>query len=299
MQGLPKALGRCAVVGVPVLGLLVALGPAAGASTANVRSHYRHYTGHALASAKSNLERMLKNWHGVDSWKGDKGLAGAKASANSSTVHALTDVDSTNWAGYADTGTGFTKVVGKWVEPTASCPATGSPLAAFWVGIDGFTSDSVEQDGTIIECSNGTASYFDWWELFPTNAVQVVNQVNPGDTIIASVTRTGDSYTLSVTDSTTTSDSFSTTQTSAGDDNDSAEWIAEAPSGNNGVEALAPFGVWREYNASVSTTAATGDIPSFTDDEITMADSSGNVEAQPSGLNFWGGRFNVTFKSST
>jgi hypothetical protein len=298
MQGLPKALGRCVAVGVPVLGLLVALGPAAGASTANTRSHYKHYTGRALASAKSNLEHMLKNWHGVDSWKGSYGLAGAKASADSKAVHALTKVQSTNWAGYADTGTGFTRVVGKWVEPTASCPATGSPLAAFWVGIDGFTSDSVEQDGTIIECNNGTASYFDWWEMFPSNAVQVVNQVNPGDTIIASVVRSGDSYTLSVTDSTTTSDSFTTTQTSAGDADSSAEWIAEAPSGSTGVEPLAPFGVWKEYNASVSTTTKTGDIPSFTDDEITMADSSGTVQAQPSGLNLYGGRFNVTFESS-
>ena len=58
----------------------------------------------------------------------------------------------------------------------------------FWVGIDGFTSGSVEQDGTLIECSGGRAFYFTWWEMFPTNSIQVVgSSVRPGDAISASV----------------------------------------------------------------------------------------------------------------
>jgi hypothetical protein len=298
MQGLPKALGRCAAVGVPVLGLLMALGPAAGASTANVTSHNGHYTAQALASAKSNLQRMLKGYHGVDSWKGDNGLAGAKASANSNSIRALTKVQSTNWSGYADVGKPFSKVSGTWTEPTATC-GSGTSLAAFWVGIDGFSSQSVEQDGTIIECDGGQAFYFDWWEMFPTNAVQIENTVNPGDTISSSVSRSGDSYTLTVTDSTTPSDSFTTTQTSSGDANSSAEWIAEAPSGSSGVEPLSNFGVFKLRSAKVTNVTKSGVISSFSDDQITMVDSSGTVEAQPSGLNAAGNWFKVTFESST
>jgi hypothetical protein len=304
MQGLPKALGRCAAVGVPVLGLLMALAPAAGASTASDTGWHGHHPSHghysaqALASAKSGLQRMLKSWHGMDQWKNDHGLAAAKASSNANGIEALTQVQSSNWSGYADTGTGFTKVTAQWTEPTAKCTSTSS-LAAFWVGIDGFASDSVEQDGTIIECSGGQAFYFDWWELFPTNAVQVVNSVNPGDAISASVVRSGTSYKLSVTDSTTTSDSFSTTQMCSSCANSSAEWIAEAPSGSSGVEPLSNFGVFKLHNATVGTTSKSGDIISFTDDEITMVDSAGTVEAQPTSLAPLGGRFNVTWKSST
>jgi hypothetical protein len=42
------------------------------------------------------------------------------------------------------------------------CGRTTS-LAAFWVGIDGYSSDTVEQDGTIIESYEGTVYYYDWW----------------------------------------------------------------------------------------------------------------------------------------
>ena len=298
MQGLPKALGRCAAVGVPVLGLLMALGPAAGASTANVTHTHGHYTAQALASAKSQLQHMLKNWRGMDSWKNDNGLASAKSSAGSSAIHALTKVQSTNWSGYADLGKPFTKVSGTWTEPTGTC-GSGTSLAAFWVGIDGFSSDSVEQDGTIIECDGGTAFYFDWWELFPTNAVQVVNSVNPGDTITSSVSRSGTNYTLTVTDSTTPSDSFTTTQSCTSCVNSSAEWIAEAPSGSTGVEPLSNFGVFKMRNAKVSNVTKSGVISSFSDDQITMIDSSSNVEAQPSGLSTAGNWFKVTWERST
>ena len=51
---------------------------------------------------------------------------------------------------------------------------SATSLAAFWVGIDGYSSSSVEQDGTLVECYRGTAYYYTWWEMYPTNAIQVV-----------------------------------------------------------------------------------------------------------------------------
>jgi hypothetical protein len=70
----------------------------------------------------------------------------------------LTPGTSTNWSGYADTGSNFTEVNGSWVEPSVTCSGTTTALVAFWVGLDGYTSDSVEQDGTLIECYEGTAT---------------------------------------------------------------------------------------------------------------------------------------------
>ncbi len=58
-------------------------------------------------------------------------------------------------------------------RPAASCTSTTS-LAAFWVGIDGYSSGSVEQDGTLVECYRDVAYYYTWWEMYPTNAIQVV-----------------------------------------------------------------------------------------------------------------------------
>ena len=82
-----------------------------------------------------------------------------------------------HWSGYADTGKGFSSVAGKWKEPKISGCSASSPLEAvvFWVGIDGFNNQTVEQDGTAAVCGGGNpVTYFTWWEMFPTNTIQFV-----------------------------------------------------------------------------------------------------------------------------
>jgi Peptidase A4 family len=222
-----------------------------------------------------------------------------KVHSRSTGIKGLSQVVSGNWSGYADTGSSFSHVAASWTEPTAaSCSRRTTSLAAFWVGIDGYSSSSVEQDGTLIECYEGTAYYYDWWEIYPENDVQVVNDVNPGDSISAVVTRSGSSYTMAVTDSTHSGDSFSTTQSYSGAADSSAEWIAEAPSGSSGVEPLTDFGTWNDTGSAVTEGSTAGTISSFTDDEITMESSSGAVEAQPGSLNSSGNAFSVAWKSS-
>jgi len=215
-------------------------------------------------------------------------------------VSGLTQVTSTNWSGYADTGSAFSAVSATWTEPTPSCSGSRTTsLAAFWVGIDGYSSSSVEQDGTLIECYRGSTYQYTWWEIYPENDIQVVGEsLAAGDAITASVTRSGTSYTLKVTDSTHTANSFSTTQTYASAANSSAEWIAEAPSGSSGVEPLAKFSTWTSANSDVTEGSTSGVISSFTDDEITMDTSSGATEAQPSALNSSGNSFSVTWVRS-
>jgi Peptidase A4 family len=275
----PRLLACSLAACAPVLGLVIAVAPGASAASSPASAHAR-----ALAAARAAIRHLSVGQHATD-----------HAVGHASRFKALTQVQSTNWSGYADTSTTFSTATGNWTEPSVSCTSRTS-YAAFWVGIDGFTSGSVEQDGTLAECSGGSAFYFTWWEMYPTNAIQVVgSSVQPGDSISASVVRSGTSYTLKVTDSSHSANSFTTTQSCSGCANSSAEWIAEAPSGSRGVLPLANFHSWTLSGATVNS----GVISSFTDDEITMIDSSGRVKAQPGALNGSGNGFSVTWVRST
>ena len=277
-----RLLSAALVACVPVLGLVMAVGPAAGASTAGAHpaQHAR-----AAAAARAALTRLMVGQHGTDH----------RVPGHHPRIKGLSQVQSGNWSGYADTGATFSTATGHWTEPSVSCGSQTS-LAAFWVGIDGYSSSSVEQDGTLAECYQGSAYYYTWWEMYPSNAIQVVGStLRPGDGVTASVVRSGGSYTLKVTDSSRSGDSFSTTQSCSSCANSSAEWIAEAPSGSSGVEPLAHFSTWTESGATVNS----GVISSFTDDEITMVDSAGRVKAQPGPLNGSGNGFSVTWERSS
>jgi Peptidase A4 family len=274
----PRLLSYSLAACAPALGLVIAVAPSTSAAASHMSPHAR-----ALAAARAELRRLHVGQHATD-----------HAVGHASRVRGLTQVQSTNWSGYADTSSTFTTVTGSWTEPAVTCGSRGTD-AVFWVGIDGFTSGSVEQDGTFAECSGGSAFYFTWWEMFPTNAIQVVgSSVVPGDSITSSVVRSGTSYTLKVTDSTHPANSFSTTQSCSNCANSSAEWIAEAPSSGT-VLPLANFGTWTLNNATVNS----GTISSFPDDEITMVDSRGRVKALPGPLSSSGNSFQVTWERST
>jgi hypothetical protein len=275
---------------------MMGLGTAAGASTTSAAPANSAATNSAAATAaaKGAIEHLLIGQHGTNH------AVSRSAPSARSAVKGLTQVDSTNWAGYADTGSSFSKVSASWTEPTPSCSSDAEQLAAFWVGIDGYSSSSVEQDGTLIECYEGSTYQYTWWELYPTNDIQVVGEtVAAGDRITASVVRSGTSYTLAVTDSTHTADSFSTTKTSSGDADSSAEWIAEAPSSGSSIYPLAHFSTWTASNASATEGSTTGTISSFADDELTMIDNSSHVKAQPGSLNSGGNSFAVTWERSS
>jgi hypothetical protein len=280
----PRLLARVLMVSGPALALLLAMSPAAGASTTP-----KPAAAQAAQVARQALRHLSVGQHAADH----------RVSRPSLRVKGLSQVQSTNWSGYADTGSGFSTVTGSWTEPGVSCTSTTS-LAAFWVGIDGYSSSSVEQGGTLIECYRGAAYYYTWWEMYPTNAIQVVGStLHAGDSITASVVRSGTSYTLKVTDSSRSADSFSTTQTCSGCANSSAEWIAEAPSGSSGVYPLSDFRSWTELGATVKAGSTSGVISSFTDDELTMINSSGATKALPGALNSSGNGFGVTWERSS
>jgi hypothetical protein len=116
---------------------------------------------------------------------------------------------------------------GRTVVPTATCPS-GDQYAAFWVGLDGYSSDTVEQTGTDSDCDgNNNPSYYAWFEFYPNPSYEVMS-VNPGDVISASVVYSSGEFTVTLIDK-TTGLGFRTSSKVAGAQRSSAEWIAEAP----------------------------------------------------------------------
>jgi hypothetical protein len=153
--------------------------------------------------------------------------------------------DSTNWSGYAVLGSSFTSAYGSWTVPAADCSGVrGDQYAAFWVGLDGYSSSTVEQTGTLSDCDGRSPSYAAWYEFYPAGLVEINLSIKPGDHISASVVYNGNNkFTVTIED-VTTGKSFSRSSTVSGAARSSAEWIAEAPCCTNsgGILPLADFG---------------------------------------------------------
>jgi Peptidase A4 family len=288
----PRRFLLCCIAAiVPAAGMLAATAATAGAQTTTAVTARPSASAAAVALAKAAIEKLAV---GQQPLNHRVGVISPPAK-----LKGLTNVESTNWSGYADTGSSLSNVSASWTEPSATC-GRSEQLAAFWVGIDGYSSDSVEQDGTLIECYGGTAYQYTWWEMYPTNDIQVVGEtLAAGDAITSAVTRSGTSYTLTVTDSTNPADSFTETESCSSCANTSAEWIAEAPSSSTSVYPLADFRSWTASNASVTEGSTSGVISSFTDDEITMVDSAGRTKALPGSLNSSGNSFSVSWERAS
>src|SRR6516225_3566948 len=101
---------------------------------------------------------------------------------------------STNWSGYAVAETAkdsVSAVSGSWTVPTVSTKST-SGYSADWVGIDGYSSNTVEQLGTEEDTAyssqrDGTPQYYAWIEMYPGPSWIIPDVVKPGDAINASV----------------------------------------------------------------------------------------------------------------
>ena len=235
-----------------------------------------------------------------------------------------TAVQSANWGGYADTNDTYGSVASSWVEPTVKCSSGGGGLtgllggtglggllggpttaSAFWVGLDGYSSTSVEQLGTDSDCVSGKPSYYAWYEMYPKPSVPLASPdvVSPGDHMTAMVASNaaGTSFVLMIKDA-TANWTFSTTQSGSGFARSSAEVIAEAPSSCNvlfcGEVPLADFGRV-DYTGSslIDTAGRRGSLSAFDANEITMV-KNGTTLATPSSLSADGTSFSMTWDKS-
>jgi hypothetical protein len=198
------------------------------------------------------------------------------------------EAESTNWSGYAGTTGTYTSVSASWTEPTGTCKS-GDQYSAFWVGLDGYSSSTVEQTGSEVDCAGRTAEYYAWYEAYPAGSEDYSNTVKPGDHFNASVTYEGSNKFALYIDDTTQKWSHDTTVTVSGAARSSAEVIIEAPccTESGGILNLTDFGTVN-ITGSEANGAAIGNAGGLT--EIIMIDSEGrdrdSVSSLSGGENF-------------
>ena len=247
-----------------------------------------------LTEARTALVKYLRHDH-PQAWLVRTGHAHS--------IKGVTATGSFNWSGYADTSATnqtFTKVSGAWTTPSVTCSAEDQ-ITSDWVGLDGFSSGTVEQLGTISWCFQSTPTYFTWYEMFPAGTVEVGTALKPGDKIAASVTRTGTSYALKLTDSTTAGNNISVTKTCALATclDTSAEWISERPSFSIGIVPQAHYNAFKLTSGSVTASGKTTTIGAGPGvNAITMIDATQTYNLNTvSGLT-GGNTFSTTWKNS-
>jgi hypothetical protein len=219
--------------------------------------------------------------------------AGAAADA----IGNVRTVGSANWAGYAvqRSGVKFKAIKATFFVPFLNCAVTpgNTPPGDFsshWVGLDGFGSTTVEQDGIEADCSGGSASYHAWREVYPRPEQPFSMTIRPGDSITASVkfSKSSGKYRMEVRDNTRgTHDTARQRCTGSSCKRSSAEVISEAPTVGGSLAALADYGALSYAGISIKGAGRTGGIKSshWSRVKIVQVDSGHNILAIPTALN--------------
>ena len=213
-------------------------------------------------------------------------------------------VQSTNWSGYAVTGSGFTEALASWIVPKVDCSKTFNGYAAQWVAIDGFPITLTQElIGTDSGCFGGEPGYDAYYDFYPFDGGEILNMtVSPGDKMSATVSYDGSQFTLSMTDR-TTGVHFSKTESVLLAPRSSAEWIVEETSYPGGLPDFTRTSFGDDYTDVKNTNWAkdsttTGPISDFGTrvQEITMVSGTGTTKAVPTALSSDGSSFKVIWK---
>lgn len=156
------------------------------------------FTGSALAAGTTHAAApAARSAHLVPG-----GLFRPAPGAQGAQVGGRSIVYSGNWSGYAVTGSTFKTATASWTQSAATCTSgDGQTDMSPWVGIDGYSSSTVEQTGSSADCSGAKVSYYAWYEMYPANVIVISRTVKPGDKFTGTVTHTsGTSYTLVLKD---------------------------------------------------------------------------------------------------
>ena len=221
-----------------------------------------------------------------------------------------TALKANNWSGYADVACStcaIRYIATSFTVPSVNCAKSpDGSFAGIFAGLDGITSQTVEQVGVEAGCSGGTASYAAFYEMFPNPPVSF-SGISPGDAISLSVyfNSATHHWQLTLTD-VTTGGTIATAQACPSGSscrNSSAEVIAEAPSSSTGtILPLVDFGQLNHVAIAVTSLNGThGAMASnglWTTDSITMVSSAGKTLAQP-GPVYGGQAFQDTWKAAS
>src|ERR1017187_4129912 len=129
--------------------------------------------------------------------------------------------------GYAVTGVTYTSTTADWAMPAMICTTRGT-YVAIWTGLDGYSSDTVEQIGAEAYCSGATPGYFSWRDLYAGAPVDFSKTLKPGDSLQASVTFKSSKFTLTLHD-VTQGWTQTVTKALSGAARSSAETVVQVP----------------------------------------------------------------------
>jgi hypothetical protein len=224
--------------------------------------------------------------------------------------------DSTTWAGYVVAAAEYsvTSVQAEWVQPSfhGSCAALyNASSVAFWVGVDGWGSNTVEQIGTEIDCTSvlwiQDVSIYAWYEFYPESSVTISMTIHPGDEVIAEaayLATATPTFALSIVD-VTTGHSFAVFKTGFVAERTSAEWIVESPELCHiygcSTAPLPDFGTIHFSLAYATISGRSDSISGFPVGDTALRVNSVTtkyvVKALTSGLSDSGTKFSVTWKT--
>jgi hypothetical protein len=220
----------------------------------------------------------------------------------------MSTTTSTNWSGYAvETNLAspqeyaFTDVQASWIVPSVSSSVSNNQTAysSTWIGLDGESSNTVEQIGIEQDYVHGKAVYYAWYEMYPKQPVKLDLVIAAGDKISAEVKYLGnDTYQLTL-DDVSSHQSSTTVVESSKPVRSSAEWIEE------GTGQLADFTKVTFTKATATATEPTGTFTgpisdsAWQTDQITMVSKSGGVIAAPTPLSSGGTSFSINYEANS
>ncbi|KAI9664880.1 MAG: hypothetical protein M1821_006328 [Bathelium mastoideum] len=252
-----------------------------------------------VLAAPGSALRQAKNQRRATRTRGSRPFIPANVTGTQNAPSAQQSTDySTNWAGAALVGSGYTGVTGTFTVPSVKLPSGGNSGTAYsasaWVGLDGYTCESaILQTGVDFTLQDGQTSYDAWYEWYPADSVDFSGiTFSAGDsvklTIVATSTSSGTATIENITKGKTVSHTFSSQSDKLCETN--AEWIVEDFEEIDGGQAeQVPFVDFEKVTftsaqatksgSSVSTSGA--DIVDMTssngDSTIASASASGNT----------------------
>ena len=189
---------------------------------------------------------------------------------------------------------------GSWIVPVV-VPSSNNSYSAFWVGIDGYSSSTVEQIGTAHDYVNHALEQYAWFEMYPGGSY-VINgfPLHAGDVISASVLYSGNNtFTMTLHNDTqqvsyTVPTSYTKSSTAQ---RNCAEWIVEAPY-LNGILPLADFVTAYIWGCLATINGVTASInnASWQNVSVEMVTVTGAPKAIPSAILQGNDSFFVTWK---
>jgi Peptidase A4 family len=239
------------VAGISAVALALIGGTSAFSSRASTHQSHAQHAIAAPASLRLTTHPMIP-----------APLPVRPAAGSASSIGNISALGSRNWAGYAAhrPGVKFNKISATMFVPYLNCAVTPRrTFSSAWVGLDGFSSRTVEQDGISADCSGGRAHYAAWWETFPIREIATSIAIHPGDSVTELITyRPGTrKFVMTVRDN-TDHQHFTVARRCPVRNckRNSAEIISEAPGVNGGQSSLADYGA--ESFASISIAANNG-----------------------------------------